>query len=100
VGYKRKSDIKVVGIAEFIVYLSGMWLVGLREWTPKRHLFKEIGLHAQNMMVILGLENQHHGGGLYDHLLSMRIFTLILSKISIQAPKIMRIVAIVFIWNC
>ena len=44
--------------------------------------FKEIGLCIQNMIIILGLISQHiylrEGGIIYDHLMSMRIFTLII----------------------
>ena len=37
------------------LYLSGMWLdVALRTKIPKRYVFKEIGLHVQNMITILG----------------------------------------------
>ena len=53
---------------------------------------KEIISHAQNTITILGsIINIMEGGGvLYDCLLSMRTFTLIMNKIFIQAPQFMR----------
>ena len=50
---------------------------------------KESGLHAQYMQIILGSNSQHNGGDLYDHLMSMRIFTLDDEKDIIWAPKMM-----------
>ena len=44
---------------------------------------KEIRLHAQNMLTILGLMVNMTRGDLYDHLMSTRIFTLIMNKIFI-----------------
>ena len=63
-----------------------MWLsVDLRADNEKNknknmHL-KEIGLHAQNMLTILGSIVNVSGETLYDHLMSTRIFTLITNKI-------------------
>ena len=37
---------------------------------------KEIGLHVQNMITILGSIVNYIGRDLYDHLMSMIIFTL------------------------
>lgn len=41
--------------------------------------FKETGLHVQNMIFILGSKANIKalGGGIYDHLVSTRFFTLI-----------------------
>jgi hypothetical protein len=44
---------------------------------------KEIRLHAHNMLTILGSMVNTTGGDLYDRLMSMRIFTLIINKIFI-----------------
>ena len=44
---------------------------------------KEIGPHAQNMLTILGSIVNIILGDLYDHLMSMRIFTLMMNKIFI-----------------
>ena len=43
----------------------------------------EIGLHAQSMVTIIFFNSQHDHGGLFDHLMSRRIFTLIMNKIYI-----------------
>jgi hypothetical protein len=54
---------------------------------------KEIGLHAHNMLFILVSTIDMimgRGGDLYDHLMSMTIFTLIMHKIIIWASKIMK----------
>jgi hypothetical protein len=51
-----------------------------------------IGLHAQNM-VVLGPEVNIICRDLYDHLMSMKMFTLILIKDIILALKIKRKVA-------
>ena len=40
------------------------------------------------------------GGVLYEHLMSMRIFTLIMYKILIRALEIMRKLAIALLWIC
>ena len=39
-------------------------------------------------------------GGLYDHLASLRIFTMIINKILIWAPNFMRKMTITRIWSC
>ena len=39
-------------------------------------------------------------GDLYDHLMSMRIFTLVFNQICISDPKIMRKVATAPVWIC
>lgn len=39
------------------------------------------------------LSNQYNWDGLYDHLISTRIFTLTMNKICVWAPRIMREVA-------
>ena len=39
-------------------------------------------------------------GDLYDHLMGMGIFTLILNEMFIRAPKFMREVAKAFMWIC
>ena len=58
---------------------------------------KEIGVHAQNM--IASIINMILGGGvLFDHSMSTRIFTLIINKIFIGTPKIMKKVALALIW--
>ena len=56
----------------------------------KDSCFIEIGLHARNMYTILGSIVNIFGVDLYDHLMSTRIFTLIINKILIGAPKNMR----------
>ena len=50
---------------------------------------KEIGLHVQNLLIVLGLYIYIYihiwGGGreVYDHLIRMRIFTLMMNKVII-----------------
>ena len=65
-------------------------------------MFKEIGLQAQNKITILINIFFFWGGGLdlYDDLMSSRIFIFITNKIFIQAPKIMKKVAMASIWIC
>jgi hypothetical protein len=45
---------------------------------------KEVRLCARNMLAILGSTCQHDWRDIYDHLMSMRIFTLIMNKIFID----------------
>jgi hypothetical protein len=44
---------------------------------------KEIGVSAQNMLNHSRLNSQHNWGGLYDHSMSMRTFTVIVKMIFI-----------------
>ena len=65
--------------------------------------FKEIGLHAQKMLTILGSILNIFGGGRdpYEYLMSSRISTLRMKKIFIWAPKIMLKMATgTLIWIC
>ena len=57
---------------------------------------KEIGLCAQNMITILGAIVNITGGHLHDHLMNMRIFTLIMGKIYMWASKWKLLVTIFF----
>ena len=73
--------------------LSGVW-VWIQERRPKSIIyFKEIGLHAQNMLTILGsiihIWKMARIWNLYENLMSSRISTLRMNKIFIWAPKIM-----------
>ena len=46
--------------------------------------FKEIGLRAQNMIIIIGSNINIIGGqGVYDQVMSVRVFTLIMGMIFI-----------------
>ena len=59
----------------------------------KNTCLKEIGLHAQELLTILGSNVNIIGeGGLYDHLIRLRIFF-------IQAQKIVRKMPTDTIWN-
>ena len=62
---------------------------GSKNKYQKDTCLKEIGLHAQNMITIVASIIDLLGGNLYDHSMSTRIFTLILNKIYVWAPKIM-----------
>jgi hypothetical protein len=55
-------------------------------------------LRAQNVLTVLGSTVNITWGNLYDHL--TRNFTLIIDKIFIQAPKIVKKVATSSIWIC
>ena len=67
------------------LYVSGVWFsVDVRMDTKKCiRCSKEIGLHAQNLITILGSRESSTqlGGDLYDHLMSTRIFILTMIKI-------------------
>ena len=52
---------------------------------------KEIGLHAQNL-------HDQDRGNLHDHSRRKRIFTLMMSKLSMEAPKVMRKMVTASIW--
>jgi hypothetical protein len=62
----------------------------LRDKTPEKCDFKEIELHAYNMLSILGSIINMIGGNLCDHSMSRTLFTLIMNKIFIRAPKVTR----------
>ena len=56
-------------------------MCGSKNGHKKYMYLKEIGLRAQYMMTILGsIVNIIGRGNLYDHLMSTRIFTLIMNK--------------------
>ena len=62
---------------------------------------KENGLCAQNMLTILHfIVNIIGVGDLYDHIKSMRIFTMIMNEIFICTLKIMRQMAMSTFWIC
>ena len=66
-----------------------MWL---KEHIPHKHVFKEIGLCVLYDKYSR-FDNRHNQGDLYDHLTSMRTFTLI-------ALKFMRKVTMASTWIC
>lgn len=61
---------------------DGTWL---REHIPEGHMLNETRLHAQNTITILStkLNGQHRRDVLYDHLMSMSIFPLIMNMLKI-----------------
>ena len=66
------------------MYMSDTWFgVVPRTDTKNKHIKKDFGLFTQNMMTIIGLVFNGMGAGLYDHLVSTRIFTLIINKLFI-----------------
>ena len=72
-----------------------MWF---QEWTPKSYAFRcdwsvgsEYGSHSR-------LNGQRNWGDLYENLMSMKIFTLIINNIFIWALKKMRKVTTASIW--
>ena len=50
-----------------------------QEWIPKGCVQKEIGVSAQDMITFLGFKV--YWRDMYDHLVSKKIFTLIMNKI-------------------
>ena len=64
-----------------------MWLDVALRMDRKDIFLNKIGRHAQNMITILGLLVntivEEGGGRLLDHLMSTRIFSLIMNKIFI-----------------
>ena len=83
-----------VDVPDTVTYLNKTpifeWYVGVAPRTNfEKTCLKESELHAQNMIIILG-SIVNIMGDLYDHLMSMRIFTLMMNKIFIGAPKVMR----------
>ena len=82
-------------MANSITYLdtyfpSGMWLAWLQEQTPEDMHVKEIRLHAENIITVLDSITNIVGRDLYDHFIITRIYTFIMNKIFLRAPKIMR----------
>ena len=51
---------------------------------------KEIGLRARNLLTILGSIVNNNSQDLHGHLMSSRMFTLIMNKVFVWAPEIMR----------
>ena len=59
---------------------------GSKNGPQKGSSLKEIGLHAQNMIIVLDSTCNitvgcGGGGGLYDHLMNTKIFTFMIDKI-------------------
>ena len=71
----------------YVTHTSNLNDLWLQEKIPKYFVWlKKIRSHAQNMMTILSLSQHNRGGGkgeLYDPLMSMKIFTLVMNKILI-----------------
>ena len=64
----------------------------------KERCVNEIGLHAQNMLIILGLIVNMIKGDPYNHLMNTQIITLKMNEMFIWAPWIMRQMATDTIW--
>jgi hypothetical protein len=62
-----------------------------KNWHKKDMCLEKNGLCAQNMLFALGsIVNITLGErGLYDHFMSMKLFTLIINKMFIRVSKIM-----------
>ena len=61
----------------------------------QKDVLKEIELHAQNM-ITFKVQTSTYLGDLFDHVISMRIFTLIM-KIIMGTPQMIRKMASVWI---
>ena len=66
---------------------------GSRNIHQKDMCLEEIGLHAQKLITILNSTVNIIGWNLHGHLMSTRIFTLVMNKACPRAPKIMGKVA-------
>ena len=66
----------------------------------QRLVFKRDWATCSKYLNYSRLSSQHVWGNQYGHLMSMRIFTLIMNKIFIWAPKILRQLAKGTIWIC
>jgi hypothetical protein len=65
------------------LYLSGIWLNVAPRTDTIRHLFKRDWSTCSKYDIHSRFNNQHNGEDLYDHLMSTRIFTLMMNKIFI-----------------
>ena len=66
----------------------------------KNMCLKGIGIRVQILITILSSIVNIIRGGHYDHLMIIRILTLIMNKIFIWALKIMRKVVTALTWIC
>ena len=95
---KKKFDIKVeLPEPNMTLLLSksifGWYVVrfGSKEWHQHDMCLKRIiGLRAQNYANHSRLDSQHDRRDLYGDLMSTRIFSLVMNKIFVLAPKITR----------
>ena len=71
----------------------------LRKWIPQRLVFKIVWIVCSCCGNHYRLNSQHNRGKLYDHLMSTQIFTLMINKVFVRAPKITRKVGMASIWN-
>ena len=74
------------------LHLSGVWVrCGFKNGHQRGMCLKEIGLCAQNLLSILrSIVSIIIGGDLYDRFRRKKSLTLMMNKISIWAPKIIR----------
>ena len=73
------------------MHFSGTWFGMAPRSLPEDTCSKEIGLCFQGMKTFLNsIVNMIGGTYVYDHFNNTKIFTLIMNKMSIWAPKIMR----------
>ena len=77
-----------------------MWLgeAPITKSTENMHLSKRHCNLCSTHVNHSRLTSQHSQGDLYDHIISSRIFTLILNKIITQAPKTMKNAATTLSW--
>ena len=63
-----------------------MGLVWFQEWIPKGHVFRRDQVPCSKYNNHSRCKSQHNwGGGLYDHLMRTRIFTLMMNNTFIEA---------------
>ena len=61
---------------------------------------EEIGLRAQKMLTILGSLVNVNGRELYDQVMNMKIYILIMNKVFIRVPKSVRLMTMGTIQIC
>ena len=84
------TNIKWIDIDCIDLYLSGVWLgVDPRTDIKKKNMCsKAIGLHVENLLIILNLIIVRIGRGVYNHSRTKRIFTLTMNRIFTRDPQI------------
>ena len=80
---KVHNLVQVTFLIESHVYECTWFGVAPRTDTKNKHIKKDFGMCPQNMMIIIGSVFNRMGANLYDHLVSTRIFTLIINKLFI-----------------
>ena len=76
-----------------------MWLGADLKMDTKKHMLNDY-LCAQDMLIPCRFTSSHDCMDLCEHLMSTRVFTLIMKKILKWAPKTVRQMATCMVWAC